>query len=328
MKKLIFVCAMMALVLSSCSLPSLSSKSLKPEEAKAKAEKFINENLVQADSKVTVKDIAEEGGLFKMKVVLANGQEIDSYMSKDGSKFFPQVMNISELEAKNQGQKDQATAEAEQTKAAVKSDKPKVELFVMSHCPYGTQIEKGIIPAVEALGSKIDFSLKFCDYAMHGEKELDEQTRQYCIEKNEPKKLLTYLKCFLQAGDNVACIKSAGINTGKLDTCVKATDKEFKTKETFKDKSKWPTGNFPPFDIFKADNVKYAVKGSPTLVINGAQSSSARDSASLLKAICDSFNNQPTECQKQLSSAAPSAGFGVGATDTSGSAAACATPTQ
>jgi hypothetical protein len=325
MKKLIFMSVMTALVLSSCSLQSLGSKTLKPDEAKAKAEKFINENLVQADSKVTVKEIVEEGGLYKMKVALANGQEIDSYMSKDGNKFFPQVMNITELEAKNQGQDDKAAAEAEKPAVAVKSDKPKVELFVMSHCPYGTQIEKGIIPAVQALGSKIDFTLKFCDYAMHGEKELKEQMNQYCIQKNEPKKLLTYLNCFLKDGNSDPCIKSSGINSSKLNSCVASTDKQYKILELFKDKSKWPTGNFPPFDVFKADNDKYAVKGSPTLVINGTQSSAGRDSASLLKAMCDSFNKQPEECKKQLSSAAPSAGFGAGA-DTSGSAdGGCAT---
>jgi hypothetical protein len=325
MKKIMIVCAMMALVLTSCSLPSLGAKTLKPDVAKAKAEKFINENLVQADSKVTVKDLVEEGGLFKMKVTLANGQEIDSYMTKDGSKFFPQVMNISELEAANQGQKDKTAAEAEQPTATVKSDKPKVELFVMSYCPYGTQIEKGIIPAVEALGSKIDFSLKFCDYAMHGDKELKENLTQYCIEKNEPKKLLIYLTCFLKAGDSPACVKETAINTTKLNSCVSATDKQYKITELFNDKSKWPTGNFPPFDVNKADNTKYAVKGSPTLVINGAQSASGRDSASLLAAICGSFNKQPAECQKQLSSAAPSSGFGEGTTGAASSDAGCAT---
>jgi hypothetical protein len=71
----------------------------------------------------------------------------------------------------------------------------------------------------------------------------------------------------------------------------------------------------------KADNDKYGVQGSPTLVINGAQISSGRDSAGLLKTICSAFNTAPSECQKQLSSASPSAGFGEG-TDTSGDAAA------
>ena len=81
-----------------------------------------------------------------------------------------------------------------------KNDKPTVELFVMSHCPYGTQIEKGIIPAIEALGDKVDFNLKFCSYAMHGEQELREELNQYCIQKEQKDKLLPYLKCFLKEG--------------------------------------------------------------------------------------------------------------------------------
>lgn len=55
----------------------------------------------------------------------------------------------------------------------------------MSHCPYGLQMEKGIIPVVETLGDSIDFQVKFCDYAMHGQTELDEQVLQYCIMKEK-----------------------------------------------------------------------------------------------------------------------------------------------
>jgi hypothetical protein len=309
MKKIILLGAVALVFVAGCTLPK-ASITLKPDEAKAKAEKFINENLVQPDSKVTVKELKEENGLYKMKVTLSNGQEIDSFMTKDGVNFFPQVMNIKEVEDKNKGTKDKADAQAEQPKEMVKTDKPKVELFVMSYCPYGTQIEKGIIPAVQALGNKIDFNLKFCDYAMHGEKELDENTKQYCIEKNEPAKLFSYLNSFLKDGNSENAVKSAGVNVAKLNSCVSDTDKQFKIKELFKDKSKWPTGNFPPYDVFKADNTKYNVGGSPTLIINGVQSSSARDSAALLTAICSAFKNQPSECKKQLSSASPSTGFG------------------
>ena len=36
-----------------------------------------------------------------------------------------------------------------------KKEKPEVELFVMSHCPFGTQIEKGMLPVARLLGDKI-----------------------------------------------------------------------------------------------------------------------------------------------------------------------------
>ena len=74
------------------------------------------------------------------------------------------------------------------------------------------------------------------------------------------------------------------------------------------------------------ENKQYDVQGSPTLIINGLQVESSRDSASLLKTICGAFNTEPEVCNTaKLSSASPSAGFGDG-TDTSGAGTAdCAT---
>jgi hypothetical protein len=86
---------------------------------------------------------------------------------------------------------------------------------------------------------------------------------------------------------------------------------------SFNDQNSW-NSQFPPFNIDKADNEKYNVQGSPTLIINGQEVSSNRDSASLLKTICSAFNNAPEECSAELSSNAPAAGFTA---DTSGGAA-------
>jgi hypothetical protein len=100
-----------------------------------------------------------------------------------------------------------------------KSDKPVVELFVMSYCPYGTQMEKGIIPVVETLGNKIDFKLKFVSYTMHGDKENQENLRQYCIDKDQFNKFTPYLQCFLGSSDSAACLKSTG-DEGKVTSCM------------------------------------------------------------------------------------------------------------
>lgn len=199
-----------------------------------------------------------------------------------------------------------------------KTDKPSVELFVMSQCPYGTQIEKGIISVVEKLGKKIDFEVKFVDYAMHGEVELKEQLNQYCIQKDQNAKYLSYLKCFLKAGDSESCIKQSGVNQSDLTSCVAKTDSKYKIMSNFKNKVGYK-GNFAGFDIYKSENEKYGVAGSPTLVINGAQAETGRDSNSLLKTICSAFNNAPEECNSNLSSDTPAPGFGEG-TQTGGGA--------
>lgn len=72
------------------------------------------------------------------------------------------------------------------------------------------------------------------------------------------------------------------------------------------------TGSYAGFEIFKADNEKYNVGGSPTLVINGSESNSGRDSKSLLKSICSAFNNPPKECSTELPSESPTPGFEIG----------------
>lgn len=202
--------------------------------------------------------------------------------------------------------------ETEVVTDAPKSDKPAVELFVMSHCPYGTMAEKGIIPAVKALGDKIDFKIRFVYYAMHGEKEVYEQLNQYCIQKDQPEKLIPYLEAFLADDDAENALKVAGIDTKSLKSCAEATDKEFGLTASLEDKSSYLSGAYPLFNIDKGLNTQYGVQGSPTLVINGAQVSSGRDSASYLAAICSAFNEKPEECNLELSSVSPSAGFGYG----------------
>ena len=291
---------------------------LAPEEAQAKVEEFINNNLMQAGKKATIKEIIDEGDIYKVIVDIGSEKDIDSYLTKDGKKFFPQVMDIEEIEKQAAEANNTANPAASQPPASIvadKQDKPTVEVFVMSYCPFGTQIEKGIIPAVEALGDKIDFSLKFCDYAMHDKKELDEQLIQHCIQKEQSGKLISYLKCFLEKGESENCLSKTGINKSKLDSCVAATDKQFKVTEMYNNKTTWrkdSKGNpaYPVFNVNSEDNKKYGIGGSPGLVINGQKIQSNRDANSLLKVICSGFNNQPDECGKNLSAASPAPGFG------------------
>ena len=212
--------------------------------------------------------------------------------------------------------------------SCAKKDTPVVEAFVMAQCPYGLQIEKGLIPVVKALGGSIDFSVKFCDYAMHGKKELDEQMLQYCIERDYKDKYLTYLECYVKEGNTANCLKEADIDTAKVEKCVNDTDAKYKVTESFNDKSTWVGGNYPPFNVYKDLTTKYNVQGSPTFVVNGVvMDRVARDPQSLMDAICKGFTIKPAACDQKLDNATPSPGFGTAtmATGTDTAAAACAT---
>lgn len=308
MKKFILLSLFLALLVSGCSLNIPLGKNLKkaltPEEAKATAEKFINENLLPSNIKATINSATLEGDVYNISLKVQD-KDYTSYMTKDGVKFFQTGVDMAKLAAENAAK--QAAAPADNSQAAPvtevpKTDNPKVELFVMTYCPYGLQAEKGILPALQALGDKVDAKIRFVHYFMHGDKETQETYNQVCIREEQAAKFNAYLNCFTVSGDSLACQTTAGVNKSKLASCVAA-----KAKDYYKVDSGLSEG--------------YGVQGSPTLVINGVQSNAGRDAASYLNGICAAFTNKPAECSKQLSSASPSSGFGAGS-DASGSAAA------
>ena len=261
-----------------------------------------------------------EDGAFYEVLLSIEGQEVPVYATKDGKSI---TTNLIPLDATPNTPPRQTPPPAN----IPKSDKPVVEAFVMSHCPYGTQIEKGLLPIAELLGDKIDFEIKFVYYAMHPSSgEVEEQLSEYCIQEEQPDKFLDYLTCWLgKTGrpiDATSCIDEVGINKAQLSSCITKTDREFNVMKNLNDKSSWLSGQFPKFDIHKAENEKYGVGGSPTLVINGAQAQAGRDSVSLLNAICGAFNTAPEECNTQLEAGQPTPGFGFGTTTAANNAAA------
>lgn len=298
------------------------SAKITADEAKAKAEDYINKNLVQGTvaSITSVEDYSDS--LYKLKVRVGD-TDIDSYITKDGKQFFPQAMEIDAAVASNSG--DSAAQTPVVPADLVKSDKPEVELFVMSHCPYGTQAEKGLVPVMETLKNKANIKIKFVNYEMHGAVEKDDNLVQYCIDKEDNGKYTAFLKCFLKDGNSATCMTSTGVNVKKVQSCIADTDKQYKVTESFNDKTKWANGSFPPFAIHEAENVKYGVQGSPTLVINGKQVESDRSPAGMLATICAAFNTKPAECDAKLDTATPGPGFGdATAANTGASNAACA----
>jgi hypothetical protein len=318
MKKLIFTAILAAVVLTGCSLSSKTAKVITPEQAKAKVADFINKNLMQAGNEVTVKDIVEENGLYKTSVILKNGQTISSYITKDGTEFFPQVMNIAEIEKQN-ATKNTADASGQnaQQKTIPKTDKPVVELFVMAFCPYGVQAEKAMQPVVDLLGKKADIKVRYIVSlsgsdmstvsSLHGVIEGKEDARQLCVAKNyDQKSLWKYI-----SGINTNCVsvynqgedvfntcwkkeaKAAGVDSGKVEKCYNSEAVKLINNETTLDD-------------------KYSVSGSPTLVINGVQASGDRTPDGYKTSICNAFKTKPAECSKTLSSDAAAAAGNCG----------------
>lgn len=307
MKKIIILSLMLAVMATGCTKLGSNNavKTLTLEEAKAKAVEFVNTNLMQPGSTVSIKEASEEDGMYKLVINMSSGQEVTSYITKDGKKFFPQVMDIAEIENKNTNA-DQASAQPQPVANAPKSDNPKVELFVMSFCPHGVIAANAMSPVAGLLGDKADINVRYIASiegddinqvkSLHGPIEGIEDARQLCVLNNYGQETYwNYVdeineKCYpiYRNGDDVykACwqtaAKNAGVNISKIDTCV---EKEGPSLIREEDK------------IAKSNGVS----GSPTLIINGAKINAARNPEGYKAAICDAYNNPPEECKIALS---------------------------
>lgn len=263
-------------------------------------------------------------------IMVVEGEEIDVYTDMEYGKLLwitevpiddyeQEIDNyLSELDLVT----DSAPPTGEDVDAADKTEKPKVELFIMSYCPYGLQVQKGILPVAELLGDKIDFEVKFVHYIMHKEKEATENTRQYCIQQEEKEKYLDYLTCFLENDDYAGCIVEAEIDAETIDSCMAQADEEFGITTNLENSSLW-YGSFPRYPVHEEETLAYGVQGSPTLVINGKIVNTDRSPQDILNKICSRFLEEPEECNEALSTVPSSYGFGFGESSGGNSAGVC-----
>ena len=227
------ICGVLAVLLLvvvvSGSSGGITGKIVSGNEAGNNLIEFLNG---VTNSEVALVSTEDFGDLYKVTIEF-KGKKMPIYVTKDGSYY---TTNLLPLVAPAQDK------EGKSPQNIPKSDKPKVELFIMSMCPYGTQAEKGILPVLKSLGDKIDFTLRFVSYSMHGKDEIDENTRLYCVQKEEPEKLYDYMKCYLQAKDPIkwsGCISEVGIEKTKINNCIESADTEFNIMGLFNDKSTW-----------------------------------------------------------------------------------------
>ncbi len=318
---LVLIIILLGILLSGFS-PS-SANEVDADAAAANAVAFIEENLVSPGTEVTVKNVTEEAGLYRMTIEVkmdATAQDVETYITKDGKIFFPQAINMEEF---NQEVAEVEEEEQEETQIQ-KTDRPKAHAFVMSYCPYGLQFIKAYVPVLELLGEKAELEVNFVNYAMHGKKELDENTRMYCIQKEQPEKFTDYLRCFVENDDYEKCIGDAEVDSEMLDSCIQVTDEEFNITGLYQDNSTWSNGMFPLYPVEDMLNGQYAVRGSPTFVLNGEVTTVSRFAEAIKDAICSAFNEPPEECEEELNGQTENPGIGpIGSGSGSGSTDTC-----
>jgi hypothetical protein len=269
-----------------------------------KAMSYLNNSLLSYGLEASLINATDKGNLVKINFEVED-QQYTSYATKDGELFFLEAVNLDEeLKALEEKESDDRGGTQQEVEIS-KTDKPDVKLFVMSYCPYGLQAQKAYLPVYELLKEEADMGIYFVDYAMHGQEEIDENLRQYCIQKEQSDKFIDYLACFVENGEAGTCLTEALINQSQMDTCIAAANEEFDTEN-------------PNFSIDSALNDEYGIQGSPSLVINNTYVPSFERSAEGLKdLVCSAFNEQPEDCSENLSEVVYSSGFGLDESSTS-----------
>lgn len=281
------------------------------DEASQKVMDFINSN-PDITGEVSLVSTEKQDQFYQVTLSY-QGQEVPVYTTLDG-KFL--VSNPVSLDKTTPAEETTPT-QPETPQDVPKSDKPKVEAFIFSYCPYGLQFEKALFPVYDLLKNKADINIVAIG-AMHGEFEHQESLRQISIEKLYNKdKLFAYLKEFDTNTDIGSC-------SGE-ETCLNKYLPAIYTKLGI-DKTK--VENYMKTNaeaIYQAQNARASelgIGGSPTFVINGVKVDVARNADAIKEAVCNAFSTAPTECSQTLSTTAASAGFGASASG-SGTAASC-----
>lgn len=288
--------------------PRITGNVVSGETAGNKLAEFLNTRTGGGVTYVSSEDL---GSIYSVMVSYQN-QTIPVYVSKDGKYFIQGAIPIAE-EAATPGESETQTPQE-----VKKSDKPVVQAFIFSYCPYGLQFEKALLPVYDLLKNKANISIVAIG-AMHGEFEHQESLRQISIESIYGKdKLFSYLKEFNSNSDIGSC-------SGE-DTCLNKYLPSIYTKLGI-DKTKveaYMKNNAEA--IYKAQgelSSSLGISGSPTFVINGAQVQVSRTPDAIKTAVCNAFTTAPSECSKTLSTEGPSAGFGGSSAGSATTGAQC-----
>ena len=268
------------------------------EEIAQEAINFISENMLDGAEAVLV-SVSEESGVYSFKMKVGD-QEYDSYLTKDGKILFPSGISLAEPE--------EGIAAAETEKKTCedinKTEEPILEVFVVSQCPFGVQMQRILNEIVKSIpqlapyvrveymgaieGGKIT--------AMHGDEEAQENLRQICLREEQPNNFWAYIDCYIKEGDINSCLGIAQVDVGSLTSCLADGNRGLAYAQE---------------DFAKQD--KYQITGSPTLILDGEKISEfdfgGRTAEAVKTVVCCAFQEKPSLCDETLSTESANTSF-------------------
>ena len=192
-------------------------------------------------------------------------------------------------------------------------NKPQVDFFVMSFCPYGNQAEELLKPVYDELKGKAVFHPRYVIYtqgtgcytdtdgtqlcSLHGGQELNQDVREMCVYNDQGEQawfdfaLAMNDKCTAQNADTcwTDVAKGLGLDTDKIQSCFDANKLTYARQE---------------LEL----NQALGVSGSPTLFFEGQLYNGARTSSGYQSALCAGFDGQkPAGCSVTLDESAAAA---------------------
>ena len=176
---------------------------------------------------------------------------------------------------------------------------PTMQISIVSYCPYGIQMLKGLLPVWKEFDDIANIELRF-SRTQHGQKEEDENKRIICIREEQYSKLIPYLECFVLSDDPFGCMQKAGVDKSAVDDCMNnRINAYFEEEMKFSDTNK--------------------ISSSPTTIINGKTVQIyPRSPQDIANVLCEAFISKPSECSQIFSTANPSPGFGGGTSEQGG----------
>lgn len=174
-----------------------------------------------------------------------------------------------------------------------------VQFYVMSQCPFGTQVEDAIAPVLENLKGYVDFKLDFIGNgadgqfsSLHGQPEVDGNKVQICAAKHEPANYMDMIGCMNKnaraiPGNWEGCAEDLGLDVEAIRTCYEGDEGNALLTASF----------------IKAQQA--GARSSPTIFVNGKPYRSQRTPAAFQSAICAEFADAPEACADEVSAVSP-----------------------
>ncbi|MBW2970622.1 DsbA family protein, partial [Candidatus Woesearchaeota archaeon] len=185
-------------------------------------------------------------------------------------------------------------------------NRPQIDFFVMSYCPYGNQAEEAIEPVFQLLKDEADFNPYFVIYenyggggpsycldkesllcSMHGIQELHQGIREHCVNNHigtaEMFEFMLAMNAECSASNADTCWEAVAEDLGlDVDVITQCEDDE-------------------GLEITQEDKKMtelFGVSGSPTVFIDGEKYAGSRTAAGFQAALCAAFDDAPAACDE------------------------------